>query len=140
MTSRTASLVLIVFDILAIGGLVYCYNEHVSLMNQINSRAKQIVFDSGLYYGSMASIMLLIQFILLFAFLFKSKVKKLPASGIAVFWFIGCLLFANLMPLYIESVISDAGYHQCGDTVYHRTSKGGNTHYSLSKCLEANNN
>ena len=68
--------------------------------------------------------------------LIKKLGDKLPGQLYLVYFIIGVFVFAPTFPWYLKKVIADAGYHQCGETVIYRTSRGSKHTYYLSACPE----
>ena len=134
MTNKTANWVLVFFDLLALGSLYFLFHEHIAVISNLNNKADQIIFDTGLYYLILFTIFPLIRIVQLTVFISKAKNYQKEVNIIFITWFILCLVFANLFPYQVKSDLRIAGYHYCGNKDTHRISRGSSTIYLLSEC------
>ncbi len=135
LTKKQAHIGLLFFDIFAIGCLIYLFREHRELMLGIEHRTEPITLHTGIYFLLGMLIFPSIRLLQLYS-LIKKLGDKLPGQLYLVYFMIGVFLFSAFFPLYQKKVIADAGYHQCGETVIYRTSRGSKHTYYLSACPE----
>ncbi len=135
LTKKQANIILIFADIFAIGCLIYLFREHRELMLGIEHRTEPITLHTGVYYLLGMLFFPLFRLIQLYS-LIKKLGDKLPGQLYLVYFIIGVLIFSAIFPWYFKKVIADAGYHQCGETVTYRTSRGSKHTYFLSACPE----
>ena len=101
----------------------------------IENRTEPITLHTGIYYLLLALVFPSLRLMQLYS-LIKKLGDELRGQLILVYFFIGVLIFSAIFPWYLKKVIDDAGYHQCGETVTYRTSRGSKHTYYLSACPE----
>ena len=138
LTKKQAHIGLLFFDIFAIGCLIYLFREHRELMLGIENRMEPITLHTGIYYCLLALVFPSFRLMQLYS-LIKKLGDELRGQQILVYFMIVVFIFSAVFPWYLEKVIADAGYHQCGETVTYRTSRGSEHTYYLSTCPELEN-
>ena len=134
MTPRTANLVLLGFDILALGCLFLLYVEHSSLISSIEGNTDSITLDTGIYYLILATLFPLIRLIQAYVYFSKAKRYQKTVCIALIAWLCLSLAFANLLPRHAKSVLDQAGYSYCGDKPSNRLSLGAYEEYRKN-CL-----
>lgn len=134
MTPRTANLVLLGFDIFALGCLFLLYVEHSKLISSIEGNTYSILFDTGIYYLILATLFPLIRLIQAYVYFSKAKHYQKTVCIALITWLCFCLAFANLLPRHIKSALNKAGYSYCGDKPSSRLSFGAYEKYRKN-CL-----
>ena len=135
MSPRTAQVVFIVFNILAIFAVAYVLKNYIEVNNAISGKVPVIPFDTGTYYLLLMSVfwwMSVLQFV--GSRNGKSSLLKY-GNQILVVWFVLMLMLANMIPFSITNKMETAGYVKCEDSrEISRVSKGESSYFTLGGC------
>jgi hypothetical protein len=137
MSPRSAQIIFIVFNILAIPVVGFAVYDFIYVKSAIANGEHQIPFDSGTYYfllGTLFWLLLIIQII-------GKKNHESPllkfGNQIVITWFIGILILANLIPYYLQQTFVDAGYVKCDDPAeINRIARGESSIYVKGSCKD----
>ena len=135
MTQKTAQIIFVIFNLLAILAVAYAAYDFISVSDAIEIGEKIVPFDSGTYYLLLMSLFWVLS-IIQYAGL-KNKHARLLKHGnqFLVGWFLFMLLLANLIPNYLSNKLEDAGYIECVDPKeISRVSKGKSSLYIKGSC------
>jgi len=137
MNQKTAQIIFITFNLLALPIVAFVFYEFYQVNSAISRLDETIPFDSGLYYLLLASVfwvMGIIQYVGKKGGQGKQYVEKY-ASVMLVGWFIGILVSANLIPFYLQEKINKLAYIPCDDPrEVSRLAKGVSIIYSKTDC------
>jgi len=135
MTQKTAQLIFIIFNIIALFAVAYTIYDFINVINAIEAQVRVIPFDSGTYYLLLMSVFWVLS-IIQYAGL-KNKQARLLKYGnqFLVAWFLLMLLLANLIPSYLSSTLEKADYVKCVDPrEISRIAKGESSYYTKNDC------
>ena len=129
MTPRTANLILLGFDIFALGCLFLLYVEHSKLISSIEGNTQSIILDTGIYYLILATLFPLIRLIQAYVYFTRARRYQKTVCIALITWLCFCLAFANLLLRHIKSALNATGYSHCGDKPSNRLSFGAYEEY-----------
>ena len=135
MTQKTAQIIFVIFNLIAILAIAYSAYDFISVSDAVEKREDVVPFDSGTYYLLLMSLFWVLS-IIQYAGL-KNKQASLLKYGnqISVGWFLFMLLLANLIPNYLSNKLEDAGYIKCVDPQeISRVAKGESNLYIKGSC------
>jgi len=135
MTQKTAQVIFIIFNILAIFSVTYALYDFINITSAVKKQEEIILFDSGTYYLLLMSVFWVLSLIQ-YAGL-KNKLASLLkyANQALLAWFLMMILLANLIPGYLSDKLEAAGYTKCDDPrEISRVSKGESSFYIKSGC------
>jgi len=139
MNQKTAQIIFVVFNLLALPIAAFTVYEFYTVNAAIGQKKEVIYFDSGTYY-----LLLITVFWVMSAIQYTGKnstrgmklVKKY-AGLILIGYFIGMLILANVIPYYFQSKFTQSGYYPCDDPKeISRMARGSSIIYSKVACSE----
>ncbi|MEJ2423969.1 MAG: hypothetical protein P8101_05830 [Candidatus Thiodiazotropha sp.] len=135
MNQRLAQWVFLGFNLLALPAVAFSLFELFRIIVQVFHGTPLIIYDSGDFSFILMSVfwvMWLIQYAGLKGHM-NWVAKK--AQPLLIGWFIGCLMFATLIPLGLGYLLPHAGYQKCElPEELGRLMPGGETRFSLTNC------
>ena len=135
MTQKTAQVIFIIFNILAIFSVTYAIYDFINITSAVKKQEEIIPFDSGTYYLLLMSVFWVLSLIQYTGL--KNKLASLQkfANQALLAWFLTMILLANLIPAYLSDKLETAGYTKCDDPrEISRVSKGESSFYIKSGC------
>jgi hypothetical protein len=115
MSKKTAQIIFIIFNVLAVFAVLYAVNDYMYIVSSVESSTEEISFDSGTYYFFLMSVFWVFSLIQ-YAGSRKTHSKILKyANQLVVIWFVFVLILANVIPYYLNDKLERAGYIKCED-------------------------
>ena len=135
MSPKKAQIVLVIINLLAIPAVGYAIHAFFAVKSAIANSEPQIPFDSGIFYLFLASIFWIFSIIQYVGMRGgKAHVPKF-ATPLAIGWFIGMLVIANLLPYFVKQSFEKSGYVKCKDPrEISRVSRGESSIYKKGSC------
>ena len=115
MNQKTAQIIFIIFNILALFAVGYAVNDLLFVLSSIKEQSNVIPFDTGTYYLLLMTVFWVLSIIQYFGIRNKQS-KMLKHGGLVVIgWFVFTLLLANAFPYYLTNKLEKAGYERRDD-------------------------
>lgn len=137
MSPRTANGIVLVLGLLGTVAALYAIYDFGAVLIALRAGMDPVALDTGtcwLLFGSLLPLLLGVQV------WGKGKdLKRVGQVGNAVLltWLATCFALAILMPRYLVSTLTDAGYQECADPrEVSRTAPGRSYLYTRGACAE----
>ncbi|HEY9051240.1 MAG TPA: hypothetical protein VIQ03_06825 [Gammaproteobacteria bacterium] len=115
MTQKTAQIIFIIFNILAVVAVGYAAYDFINIISSIQTDKDVIPFDTATYYLLLMSVFWVLSLIQ-YKGIRNEKAKILKyANQLLIAWFLIMLMLANLIPYYLTHKLEEAGYVGCDD-------------------------
>jgi hypothetical protein len=136
MDKKTAQILFVVFNILAILAVGYCIVDYIDISQAIDDKLPAIPFDTGTYYLLLMSVFWVLAVVQILGVRNKSNSAPKWAGAWLLGWFIFCLLLANVIPYQLTQSLIASGYVPCDNPAeISRVSRGESNIYQLDTCV-----
>lgn len=139
MTQKTAKWILMFFNLISTPTVGYTVYVFYSNYTAINAHKQTIPMDSGTYYLLLMSLFWLLA-IIQYMGQKNERGKRWVgkyAGATLIFWFIGNLILANLLPYYLQNKAENLGYIKCDDPrEINRTARGASYIFTTTGCAD----
>lgn len=135
MSPKTAQIIFVIFNILAVVAVVYAINDYLYVSSSVTNQSEVISFDSGTYYLILISVFWVFSVIQYVGQRNEQSWLLKYANQVIIAWFVVMLILANVIPHYLQTRLEYGGYTKCEDPAeISRVGRGESSLYMRPGC------